>query len=373
MTASNSDVDYANLQAAGPQPANFPPPPPMVAMREFDATSAIAGITGGRRRSRRQYRASSRPEELEGVKKVRELGRGSEAVVWLVEIGKGTFAAKWPKTPMTDFSREISSTAKIAKEEKNLLLPERVMPFGFSNVIIYPLMRSDLEAYFAENLELSVETILDYMFQMCSAIQVICQRYKIVHLDVKPENFLLTHDRRVVKLSDFGMTRQIGFSVKEDAGTVAYLAPEYFGRRSPADPKADVYALGTTYFKLLANSLPFAPDASTNEMVLAQRKSSVASCASFEDLTPTTYIRQIFFDHTRIQSEKLFSLICMAVCHPPTSRCDAEELLRQIHDIDDVITTNIQENDIEEQETPLGTRPDHVIIDMSFMDDAKAL
>ncbi|ODM88121.1 Serine/threonine-protein kinase/endoribonuclease IRE1 [Orchesella cincta] len=59
---------------------------------------------------------------------------------------------------------------------------------------------------------------------------------KIVHRDLKPENILLTRKLVRVKLSDFGLSRQVadGHShilTKNDAGTEGWLAPEILNQQ----------------------------------------------------------------------------------------------------------------------------------------------
>ena len=48
----------------------------------------------------------------------------------------------------------------------------------------------------------------------------------ILHRDLKPENVLLTHDRRLVKLADFGISTVLRTTMTNDTGTKSYMAPE---------------------------------------------------------------------------------------------------------------------------------------------------
>ncbi|MFZ5468261.1 MAG: serine/threonine-protein kinase [Myxococcota bacterium] len=80
----------------------------------------------------------------------------------------------------------------------------------------------------------------------------------IVHLDVNPENVLLTRSG-VVKLVDFGISKALDASfalTRHAKGTWGYAPPEQI-RGEPLDPRADLYATGAVLHELLAGAPPF--------------------------------------------------------------------------------------------------------------------
>ena len=84
-----------------------------------------------------------------------------------------------------------------------------------------------------------------------------CHALGIVFRDVKPENFLLCADGRVV-LSDFGQAARLpedGGTLSERCGTLPYLAPEVV-RRSYGQ-EADCWSCGVVLYQLLSGRLPF--------------------------------------------------------------------------------------------------------------------
>ena len=69
----------------------------------------------------------------------------------------------------------------------------------------------------------------------------------LAHRDIKPANIL--HDSsRNWKITDFGLTREIAFSMTSKAGTREYLAPEQGDKHY--DAKVDIFALGLIAFEI---------------------------------------------------------------------------------------------------------------------------
>jgi serine/threonine-protein kinase len=87
-------------------------------------------------------------------------------------------------------------------------------------------------------------------------------RAGIVHRDLKPANLMLT-ESGLVKVMDFGLARMAGTEhLTTDGfmvGTPAYMAPEQV-LAEEIDGRADLYAMGVVFYRLLTSQLPFKAD-----------------------------------------------------------------------------------------------------------------
>src|ERR1700676_3970921 len=86
----------------------------------------------------------------------------------------------------------------------------------------------------------------------------------LIHKDIKPANILVDTASGGVWLTGFGIAsrlpreRQAPAPPEVIAGTLAYMAPEQTGRMNRSvDSRSDLYALGVTFYEMLAGTLPF--------------------------------------------------------------------------------------------------------------------
>ena len=117
---------------------------------------------------------------------------------------------------------------------------------------------------------LSIERTRFYLEQVCSGLAH-AHKCGVIHRDIKPQNLLLTADRQIVKIADFGVARLDAHDgAITRVGTNIYSAPEHnplvhtgqldiaviASSRDHLTPAADIYSLAKTTYTLLAGESP---------------------------------------------------------------------------------------------------------------------
>lgn len=139
----------------------------------------------------------------------------------------------------------------------------------FHYMVLEYLPGGDMLA-FTKTKPISIQRVLFYLEQICSGLAH-AHRCGVIHRDIKPQNLLLTADKEVVKIADFGVAR---LDTTEGAitrvGTNIYSAPEHNPlmqtgqldtgglrlQHEQLSPAADIYSLAKTTYTLLAGESP---------------------------------------------------------------------------------------------------------------------
>jgi len=118
-----------------------------------------------------------------------------------------------------------------------------------------------------------VPEVVEIMKQVCAGIAVAhAENPPIVHRDIKPQNILVGYDGTGLRarVSDFGLAKQANplTLLVSAKGTLSFKPPESFENQD--SPAADVWAIGTTFYLLLTDTLPY-PDLDERDIADANR------------------------------------------------------------------------------------------------------
>jgi eukaryotic-like serine/threonine-protein kinase len=214
----------------------------------------------------RVERALAPQYEVEG-----ELGRGGMGIVYRARDTrlKRTVAVKL-LPPELAYRTEIKSRFLREAEMAAQLSHPNIVPIysvderdGLVYFIMACVDGDNLGKQMAERGPLPVAEVRRILREVSGALAFAHAR-KFIHRDIKPDNILMDADDGRAIVTDFGIARAVqdGQETRLTAtgiaiGTPAYMSPEQCAGERELDGRADLYALGTLGYQMLAGRLPF--------------------------------------------------------------------------------------------------------------------
>src|SRR5687768_1912819 len=133
----------------------------------------------------------------------------------------------------------------------------------FHYLVLEYLAGGDL-ARFCRQKSLNLDQALDYLEQVCAGLGH-AHKNGVIHRDIKPQNLLLTADKKTVKIADFGVARVTqSDSPITRVGTNIYAPPEHNPMLADVGtltykqltPAADIYSLAKSAYVLITCESP---------------------------------------------------------------------------------------------------------------------
>lgn len=205
--------------------------------------------------------------EIDGFTLGEMLHRGGFATIWEVTNPKY-------RTPMvmkipTILDGDDGPTI-VGFEVEQMIMPRltgphvpRVMGEGDFSALPYIVTEripgSSLLALF-RTAPLPLSDLIEIAARMATAVHHL-HRQHVVHLDLKPDNFLQRPTGEIV-IIDFGLSRHddlpdlLAEEFHIPMGTFPYISPEQY-LRSRDDPRSDLFALGAMIYELATGKMPF--------------------------------------------------------------------------------------------------------------------
>ena len=192
-------------------------------------------------------------------------------------LGKYRILGRIASGPLADVYRaqdtiqKIKVALKIPKADDNTGHEEFLHEVQVATKLRHPNILSVLNASYIDEkfviaMELGDESLADRVERRISTARALdlasqaiasmahAHEHKIIHCDIKPENFILFPNNQL-KLADFGFAKLNLRTLKASgSGTIDYIAPE----QAMGRPKfqSDVFSLGLVIYRLLSGRLP---------------------------------------------------------------------------------------------------------------------
>ncbi len=193
------------------------------------------------------------------------------------KIGKYRILGRIASGPLADVYRaqdtiqNIKVALKIPKTDPNVGEKEILHEVRVATKLRHPNILSVLNAsylndHFVIAMELGEESLADRIERRTSTASKLdlagqglaalahAHEHRIIHCDIKPENFILFPGNQL-KLADFGFAKRCLRTLKASgSGTIDYIAPE----QAMGRPKfqSDVFSMGLVLYRLFSGTLP---------------------------------------------------------------------------------------------------------------------
>ncbi len=193
------------------------------------------------------------------------LGVGGVCEVWLAaDVKRGVnVALKAPRPGMGTEALAVAALRREARLTSEVASPNIRRVYGLVHSDGMDMMAMEyiegttLLEVLEESAPLPLAEAWGVAVQFLSGLEAL-HAAGLVHLDLKPENIMVTPGGRVV-LVDLGTaTGSPGHGSRAVAGTPAYMAPEV-SRGDVAGPRADVFAAGVVLAEMISSSRPAGP------------------------------------------------------------------------------------------------------------------
>jgi serine/threonine-protein kinase len=223
--------------------------------------------------------------KIPGYKVTGKLGSGAMAVVYKAKqlsLDRTVAIKVLPRrfTEKSDYIKRFFKEGRIAAKLNHNNIVQAI-DVGEAAGVYYFVME------YVEGKTLYDDLSRGKVFDEAEALAVVIQLAKalahahahgMIHRDVKPKNVMINKDG-VVKLADMGLAREtsdVEAARNEEGkafGTPYYIAPEQIRGEVNIDGRADIYALGATFYHMVTGRVPF--EASTPAEVMKKHLKEV--------------------------------------------------------------------------------------------------
>ena len=207
---------------------------------------------------------------IAGCELIRELGRGSNGVVYLARQQKlnrpvacKIMAPELQEDPdfLDNLFAEAANAAKLS--HPNII---QALDAGDDGGIKYFMMEyvdgDSLESIRLNNPELiSTDFLMNISMQLAGAMDYVWSEYGMVHGDIKPGNIMVARRDNTLKIGDLGLARSSNGAAgdpDEVMITPLYAPPEIISQQSLVpDQRSDIYSFGVMFYELACGKAPF--------------------------------------------------------------------------------------------------------------------
>lgn len=169
------------------------------------------------------------------------------------------------KHALGEFRHEATIAGKYAHE--NIVGIYDVINDGKLDYIVMEFVpgRSVLDYIIAVG-PMDIDETLSVVHKCCVGLAYI-HYHGVIHRDIKPGNIMYHPANGIAKLTDFSIAQTIEERSEKNTGTIAYMAPEHFDPKRKITLLTDIFAMGSTMYRMLAKKYPFTKDNTIDQIL----------------------------------------------------------------------------------------------------------
>eukprot|EP00667_Euglena_gracilis_P012457 EG_transcript_12795 len=219
--------------------------------------------------------AHSTTEAQERYRKIEKIGEGTYGVVYKAEDTQTGRIIALKKIRLETEDEGVPSTAireiSILKElqHPNIVGLTDVISHAKKLYLVFEHLDQDLKQLMNKRKQgLSGQTLKSYLFQVLDGV-LYCHTHRVIHRDLKPQNLLVSHDGKSIKLADFGLARAFQVPLHtytHEVITLWYRAPEILLGSKHYSPAVDVWSIACIFAEMATKQPLFPGDSEIDEL-----------------------------------------------------------------------------------------------------------
>jgi len=206
-----------------------------------------------------------------------KLGEGASGIVYraydpvmdrsvaIKSVKSESMTEKEIKHALREFHHEARIAGKYSHE--NIVAIYDLISDGRLDYIVMEFVpgRSVLDYMIAVG-PMHIDETLSVVRKCCVGLAYI-HYHGVIHRDIKPGNIMYHPANGIAKLTDFSISQTIEEPSVKDTGTIAYMAPEHFDPNRGITLLTDIFAMGSTMYRMLAKKYPFTRDNTIDQIL----------------------------------------------------------------------------------------------------------
>jgi eukaryotic-like serine/threonine-protein kinase len=214
-----------------------------------------------------------------------KLGEGTTGIVYraydpimdrcvaIKSLKAGVMTEEQIKHSLNEFHHEAKIAGKY-NHENIVAIYDVINENGLDYIVMEYVPGCSILDYMISIGTMDVEETLSIIYKCCIGLAYI--HYQgVIHRDIKPGNILYYPANGISKLTDFSISQKIEEQTAQDVGTIAYMAPEHFDTNRKISTLTDIFALGSTMYRMLTKKYPFTKENTASQIL---NKSATPVC-----------------------------------------------------------------------------------------------